>query len=110
MNPPLATLNSDLTVTIIADMGIHTPGFYTVYLVGKLVDYDITEQVPFYIKVLSCQSTIDVSGVRLPLVENTWYSETVSFNMDPVGPMVVQEPACGYPLSFHAFWYDEGTD
>jgi hypothetical protein len=24
--------------------------------------------------------------------------------------MVIQEPACGYPLSFHAYWYDEGTD
>jgi len=91
-------------------MGVHVPGSYTVYLVGKLVDYDIVEQVPFYIKVSGCQSTIDVSGVTLPLVENTWYKNTMSYNMDPVGPMIVQEPNCGHPLSFQAYWVDEGTD
>ena len=51
-----------------------------------------------------------MSNVQLPFVENTWYADTVSYDLSPVGPMVVQEPACGYPLSFHAFWYDEELD
>lgn len=110
LDPPVAVLNDDLTLTVAPEMGVHKQGTYEVYLVGRLVDYDIVEEIVFTVKVLACQSTIDVSNVALPFVENTWYADAVTYDLDPVGPMVIQEPACGYPLSFHAFWYDEGAD
>lgn len=110
LDPPVAILNSDMTITVSPEMGVHQQGTYKIFLEGRLVDFDIIESVEFNIKVISCQSTIDVSNVVLPLIENTWYMDSVSYDMSPVGSMVVQEPACGYPLSYHAFWYDEGAD
>ena len=56
---------------------------------------------------MDCQSTEDVSTMISPLVENTRYSEKVTFTIQPI---LVQEPAYPHQLSFKAYSVHQRND
>lgn len=68
LEPPMATLNPDLTVDIEPIKDVHLVGTYTFYLVGTLTDYGYFAQTEFTVRVTTCEATLDVTNAALPVI------------------------------------------
>ena len=58
--------------------------------------------------VTDCVASIDISGVNLPFLENTWYSTANSYDITGISSDIVQYPACGYGYVYNASWQPDG--
>jgi len=107
INPPMATLNPDFSVTVRPLKDIHTPQVYTFYLVGTLIDYNKVDSTPFTVNVIACKAVVDASAFILPPLSNTWYNSPTFIEIASNQPSVVQTPDCCHPLRYEAY-FDDG--
>lgn len=64
----MATLNPDLTIDVEPIKDVHLIGTYTFYLVGTLTEYGYAKQVPFTVRVTTCEASLDASNAVLPYI------------------------------------------
>ena len=88
LNPAMATLNRDLTVTLAPLKDIHPEGTYTFYIGGRLTDYGFYKQVAFQVKVTGCVAVLDLSKLTIPPIFNTWYDNELIYDITSFQPLI----------------------